>query len=364
MRLTEIVTARPASNAPAAVISSTPSSPVASTNTHTRANPYLAPVVDKRPLTHEVSSKLTLHMAFAIDDSALKYEAGDAGGIIPQNNMNLVEEILHTLNFSPQVPVQLPHAGATTLVDALFNHLQITGLTRKMIEAYATIGQCHNLARLLIPEQQSHLEKYTYNRALIDLLHDYPGVLLDPADFVAMLPKLAPRLYSISSSPLAPRRCSRTTPVHRAHAHPRTHCLHAQHLGHHLGRPAYAWRVLKMWRRSWLSREVLLFGLFFCALTVLTAASWLNALHMLPFATVILLALKLLAPMLGIAGILTSAFIYLVPARPAWNTPHTPLDFLLSSALLGSAAAPLLISATATLRALPALQPFVPCPIY
>ena len=28
----------------------------------------------------------------------------------------------------------------------------------------------------------------------------------------------------------------------------------------HLGRPAYAWRALKMWRRSWLSREVLLFG--------------------------------------------------------------------------------------------------------
>ena len=26
----------------------------------------------------------------------------------------------------------------------------------------------------------------------------------------------------------------------------------------HLGRPIYAWRALKMWRRSWLSREVLL----------------------------------------------------------------------------------------------------------
>jgi DMSO reductase anchor subunit len=128
----------------------------------------------------------------------------------------------------------------------------------------------------------------------------------------------------------------------------------------HLGRPAYAWRALKMWRRSWLSREVLLFGIFFCALTALTAASWLIALHMVTFATATLLTLKFLAPMLGIAGILTSAFIYLVPARPAWNTPHTPIDFLLSSALLGSAAAPLLISATATLRALPALQSFVP----
>jgi formate dehydrogenase iron-sulfur subunit len=128
----------------------------------------------------------------------------------------------------------------------------------------------------------------------------------------------------------------------------------------HLGRPAYAWRALKMWRRSWLSREVLLFGLFFAALTSLTAASWLSALHVLPLATVVLLTLKFLAPMLGLAGIVTSAFIYLVPARPAWNTHHTPIDFLLSSALLGSAAAPILISATASLRTLPALQSLVP----
>jgi sulfite reductase (NADPH) flavoprotein alpha-component len=204
-RLTEIVTARPASDAPAVIISPTPPSSVASTNSpiHTRANPYRAQIVDKRPLTHEVSSKLTLHMAFSIDDSALKYEAGDSCGIIPQNDRSLVEEILHTLNFSPQAPVQLPHAGATTLIDALLNHLQITRLTRKMIDAYATIGHCHTLSNLLIPEQQSHLEKYTYDRSVIDLLHDYPGVLLDPADLVAMLPKLAPRLYSISSSPRA-----------------------------------------------------------------------------------------------------------------------------------------------------------------
>ena len=30
----------------------------------------------------------------------------------------------------------------------------------------------------------------------------------------------------------------------------------------HLGRPAFAYRALKMWRRSWLSREVLLFSAF------------------------------------------------------------------------------------------------------
>ena len=102
----------------------------------------------------------------------------------------------------------------------------------------------------------------------------------------------------------------------------------------HLGRPAYAWRALKMWRRSWLSREVLLFGLFFVALTALTAAAWINLFHSLPHR--LLPSLGVIATLLGIAGIIASAFIYLVPARPAWNMPHTPIDFLLSAALLGS----------------------------
>jgi DMSO reductase iron-sulfur subunit len=118
----------------------------------------------------------------------------------------------------------------------------------------------------------------------------------------------------------------------------------------HLGRPAYAWRALKMWRRSWLSREVLLFGLFFATLIALTAVSWLNTLHLEPRIALVLLALKVFAPTFGIAGTLASAYIYLVPARPAWNTPHTPVDFILSAAVLGSAAAPILIRATTSIR--------------
>jgi len=201
----EIVANRPARTAPSSSVSvAGPAAlPTAAGPSHTRENPYLAPLVDKRALTCDVSTKLTLHLALDIQGSNLSYEAGDACGVVPQNDSRLVEEILHILKFDGQIRVQLPKAGTTTLYDALLNHLQITRLTRKMLEAYATIGQCQNLSGLLIPEQQAHLEKYTYDRGLIDLLHDYPGVLRDPADLVAMLPKLSPRLYSISSSPKA-----------------------------------------------------------------------------------------------------------------------------------------------------------------
>jgi sulfite reductase (NADPH) flavoprotein alpha-component len=142
-------------------------------------------------------------MAFSVEGSAVTYEAGDACAVIPQNEPSLVEEILHKLKFSGEVSVQLPRAGTVSLQTALLDHLQITRLTRKMVQSYATIGQCLPLLDLLKPEQQSHLDTYTWDRGLIDLLYEYPDVLRDPADLVAMLPKLSPRLYSISSSPAA-----------------------------------------------------------------------------------------------------------------------------------------------------------------
>lgn len=124
----------------------------------------------------------------------------------------------------------------------------------------------------------------------------------------------------------------------------------------HLGRPAYAWRALKMWRRSWLSREVLLFTLFFGALLLVTAASWVKTIRTLVIPGVAPDAIAWAAAILGIAGLLASAFIYLVPARPAWNMAHTPLDFLLSAAVMGSTAAPLLIRVSSWITALQSLQ--------
>jgi formate dehydrogenase iron-sulfur subunit len=121
----------------------------------------------------------------------------------------------------------------------------------------------------------------------------------------------------------------------------------------HLGRPAYAWRALKMWRRSWLSREVLLFSLFFLSLTTLTAISWLRATHLLTITNVLFVFGQALTSIIGIAGILASARIYLVPARPAWNMRHTPIDFLLSSAVLGVTALPSLSRVTSAISHLP-----------
>jgi DMSO reductase anchor subunit len=101
-----------------------------------------------------------------------------------------------------------------------------------------------------------------------------------------------------------------------------------------------------MWRRSWLSREVLLFGLFFVTLTAATALAASTWFRIVPLTGHSLMLISYVAAAIGFAGIVASAFIYLVPPRPAWNMAHTPIDFLLSSALLGSAAVPLLVSSS------------------
>jgi formate dehydrogenase iron-sulfur subunit len=95
----------------------------------------------------------------------------------------------------------------------------------------------------------------------------------------------------------------------------------------HLGRPVYAYRALKMWRRSWLSREVLLFTVFAAVACVYAGALWMR----LPGST----GVGALTVVFGVGGVIASGYIYRVPSRPAWNTPFTLVQFHLTAATLG-----------------------------
>ena len=95
----------------------------------------------------------------------------------------------------------------------------------------------------------------------------------------------------------------------------------------HLGRPVHAYRALRMWRRSWLSREVLLFSAFSAVASTYAATLWLHV----PASTVV----GALTVLLGIAGVTASACIYRVPSRPSWDTPYTLLQFNLTALVLG-----------------------------
>jgi formate dehydrogenase iron-sulfur subunit len=103
----------------------------------------------------------------------------------------------------------------------------------------------------------------------------------------------------------------------------------------HLGRPLHAYKALRMWKRSWLSREVLLFALFSNvggAYAILQLGKHLWNWPVPNFAMALLGAGVVI---LGLAGVFATAKIYLVPARPAWNTIRTPLRFFLTGFVLG-----------------------------
>lgn len=196
------------SHDPAQVVAKTKNTPVPpvaeSTYLHTRENPLHAVLRERKPLTSDVSSKLTVHLSFGLEDSpAAHYQAGDACGVIAQNDPALIDEMMALLPFDGAASVEIPKHGKLAVREALLRHLQPTRLSRKIVQAFAELAGCTILRGLLVPEQGAHLESYIYDRGLIDLLDAYPGVITTPQQLVAILPKLAPRLYSISSSPAA-----------------------------------------------------------------------------------------------------------------------------------------------------------------
>ena len=87
----------------------------------------------------------------------------------------------------------------------------------------------------------------------------------------------------------------------------------------HLGRPLYAWKALRNLRRSWLSREVALFGAYggLAALAVGVPAA------------------APLAAIVGAAGVYASGRLYMVPGRPAWCSSLTLVRFGATALALG-----------------------------
>lgn len=99
----------------------------------------------------------------------------------------------------------------------------------------------------------------------------------------------------------------------------------------HLGRPLGAWRAFLGLRRSWLSREIVVFGQVM-PLTVLTvAASWIGILD--PFYDVI----SWTNIAVGLIGVFCSVMIYHDTQRKLWAFPRTALDFYSTAAFVGCA---------------------------
>lgn len=100
----------------------------------------------------------------------------------------------------------------------------------------------------------------------------------------------------------------------------------------HLGRPQYAFRAVIGLRHSWLSREIVAFGLFAGAAILYAGAAWFveSQPELMQF-------LGWTVAVTGLIGVFCSVMIYVFTRRDFWSLNATMIRFGLSTLLLGGA---------------------------
>jgi anaerobic dimethyl sulfoxide reductase subunit B (iron-sulfur subunit) len=112
----------------------------------------------------------------------------------------------------------------------------------------------------------------------------------------------------------------------------------------HLGAPRNAWRAAVHLKKSWLSREILMFGLFGISWSI---AFILPGMGKLPLA------------FCGIALVYSMAQVYRLRSIPAWDRGQTVLAFALSAVLLGGFGLKIVALFAKTRTSVPPLDPVV-----
>ena len=167
---------------------------------YSRKNPFMATVLENRLLTGPASEKETRHIEMSLEGSGIQYLPGDSLGVLPEIRSDMVEEALRLLKLGGDEPVTDFYGGLLNLREALTSWLMLGKLTASTVKAWAKVAGNAELAALVLPENKAKLDEYTWGREFRDLLEQYPATLEDPQLLFKILPRLTPRLYSISSS--------------------------------------------------------------------------------------------------------------------------------------------------------------------
>jgi sulfite reductase (NADPH) flavoprotein alpha-component len=147
---------------------------------------YTGTVLASVNLNDRGSNKETYHIE--IETEGVEYLPGDALGIVPENSQQKVEAIIKLLDIDAGKKYSFRNEEYSAF-DLLKKKLEIVYLPERVVNAYAS------LVNQDIPSTRM---------SLLDLLKIYPLKSADQFEqLVGMLEPIAPRLYSISSSPEA-----------------------------------------------------------------------------------------------------------------------------------------------------------------
>ncbi|MGG3806108.1 sulfite reductase subunit alpha [Metabacillus fastidiosus] len=168
---------------------------------YSRNNPFQAKVLKNINLNRVGSSKETRHIELSLKGSGFSYIPGDTLGIVPVNEQELVESLLTEMKWDEELVVIINKQGDTLpLREALTTYFEITLLTKKILQQAVEFTDNEALKNLVSIENTTELKKYIYGRDLLDMLRDFGPWKFTAQEFVSLLRKIPPRLYSISSS--------------------------------------------------------------------------------------------------------------------------------------------------------------------
>jgi NADPH-ferrihemoprotein reductase len=190
--------------------------PVGGADNPDARRPLTVPILVNRELHAAGSDRSCSHVELSTNDGALRYEAGDHLGLYPLNAPSEVEALAtrlgvthlldKTISLSPQPRVPL---GPTSLRNALLRFVDIAAPPRQsfiqqvLVPATTDPAEQAALVALADPlrgdEYRQHVR--TDYRSLLDLLRAHPTCTPTLASVLAHAPRLAPRYYSIASSP-------------------------------------------------------------------------------------------------------------------------------------------------------------------
>ncbi len=161
-----------------------------------RDNPALATFISRTRLNKPGSEKETWHVEFDLTESGLDYTVGDAFGIFPTNDPDLVNAVIASLGAAPDCPV-----GERTLRDALAHAVSLAPAPDSLFQLFSLItgGDRRRKAKALAAGEDPDGDAATLD--VLAALEKFSGARPDPEAFVEALEPLQPRLYSISSSP-------------------------------------------------------------------------------------------------------------------------------------------------------------------
>lgn len=152
--------------------------------------PYEAEIAGLVNLSGSGSTRETWHVELAIEDPRFTYAPGDSIGVVPENNRQIVADVLDAVGLGGDAD------GAARLA----TEFDVTTLSRPFAQKYAELTGRDDVARLA--GDVDAFQAYAVDRQLVDLLAEHPETLsLD--QLVSVLRPLPPRLYSVASGPIA-----------------------------------------------------------------------------------------------------------------------------------------------------------------